>query len=109
MALTAQERAARDEASYVAIRSAWQKYFKKWYGPHFFLGSLLLVFAALAASATKIGLSEYYASIFSFLVVILTGSIGFFINLRTAHRGTGRLGHCWTLSSAASSMTRPTR
>jgi hypothetical protein len=80
MALTAQEQAARDEAAagYVAIRSAWQKYFKQWYGVHYFLGSLLLVFAALAASATKIGLSEYCASIFSLLVVILTGSIGFY-------------------------------
>jgi hypothetical protein len=80
MALTAQERMVRDEAAagYVNIRSDWRRSFGIWYTVYYTLGFFLLVFSAVAASATKVGLSEHWASICSLLVVILTGSIGFF-------------------------------
>jgi hypothetical protein len=78
MALTEQERAERNQAAaeYVTIRSEWRGYFQKWNVVYYVLGLLLLLFS-IAASAKQVGISDYWASIFSLIVVVLAAVIGF--------------------------------
>ena len=78
--LTAQERTNREQAvtDYIKLALVWRNSFMRWYVFYYILGTLLLIFSAVAASARQLGLPEQWASMCSLIVVILTGSLGLF-------------------------------
>jgi hypothetical protein len=77
MALPEQERAARAAAAdfYSVRQKEWRKCFEWWWAAYYILSFALVICSATAASSKQLGFSDWWSSILSVLVVILTGSL----------------------------------